>query len=329
MLKAMFGAEVGDDVYGDDPTVNRLEEIGAAYLGQEASLFTPTGTMANQIALRCWTRPGDEVIADAGAHIYNFEVGAAAALSGLSIRPLAGVDGILDPVQVEEAIHPPENIHCPLTRIIAVENTHNRGGGSIYPLGRVEDLRALADRRGLVLHMDGARLCNAAVATGLKASDYGRVCHSVTLCLSKGLGCPAGSLVAGPRDFIRSARRARKMMGGGMRQAGYLAAACIYALEHNVERLAEDHENARRLAAGLAEIAELSVDLRRVATNMVYYRFRKGAERAAAVAEMCKADGVLIGLLGRTDTARSVTHLDVTRQDVDRAVAVLRKHCAA
>jgi len=327
MLKAMFGAEVGDDVFGDDPTVNRLEEVGAAYLGQEKALFTPTGTMANQIALRCWTRPGDEVIADAGAHIYNNEVGAAAALSGLSIRPLATDNGILQPEQVEEAIRPPENIHCPRTRIIAIENTHNRAGGSVYPLGRVEDLRALAERRGLVLHMDGARLCNAAVATGLRCSDYGRLCHSLTLCLSKGLGCPVGSLVAGPADFIKTARRARKMMGGGMRQAGYLAAAGLYALEHNVERLAEDHANARRLADGLAEIAELEVDVKRVATNMVYYRFRQGRERAAAVADLCKAEGVLIGLMGRSDTVRSVTHLDVSRQDVDRTVATVKKQC--
>jgi len=324
MLEAMFRAEVGDDVLGDDPTVRRLEEATSEFLGQEAALFTPSGTMANQLALKTWTQPGDEVIADRWSHTYIHEVAAGAALSGLSFWPLETADGVLEAEAVEGAIRPTD-IHQPVTRIVAVENTHNLAGGTCYTVAQLAALRELTRRRGLVLHMDGARLCNAAVATGVKSSDYGRLCDSVTLCLSKGLGCPVGSMLAGSRDFIERARRYRKMFGGGMRQAGYLAAAGLYALEHHVARLADDHANARRLAEGIAGIPGLDVDMARVQTNMVYFTFADGAGMAEQVMKAAAADG-LLALRPRGRRVRLVTHLDVGAKEVDAAVDVLSRH---
>lgn len=326
MLDAMSRAVVGDDVLRDDPTVNRLEEMAAELLGQEAALFTPSGTMANQVALNSWTQPGDEVIVERWSHNYNYEVAAGAALSGLSFWPIDTEDGLLDVRQVEKAIRP-DNIHLPVSKVVSIENTHNRASGAYYPLAHVKALRDLAHGRGLVLHMDGARLANAAVAMGVRMAGYGGLCDSVTLCLSKGLGCPVGSLVAGPGDLIERARRCRKMFGGGMRQAGYLAAAGIYALEHHVERLREDHANARQLGEGIAAIAGLDVDLSRVVTNMVYCRFKEGPEKAGRVVEAMQADGVYTLLL-LPDTIRMVTHLDVTSEDIGRAVEILNRHMA-
>jgi len=323
MLEAMFCAEVGDDVFGDDPTVNRLEAMAADLLGQEAGLYTPSGTMANQVALRTWTEPGQEVILDRWSHAYVYEVGCGAAVSGLSFWPIDTADGMLSPDEVEPVIRP-DNLHHTVTRIVSVENTHNRHGGAVYPLERIRDLRELTQRRGLILHMDGARVCNAAVAAGLTPTDYGSLCDSITLCLSKGLGCPVGSLLAGPKDFIVRARRFRKMFGGGMRQAGYLAAAGIYALEHHVDRLAEDHANARRLAEGLAHVDGLRIDLGRVVTNMVYATFEEGPDRAKAVMDAAAQAGVH-ALLLKPDTARLVLHLDVSADDVDKAIDVLRR----
>jgi len=323
MLEAMSRAEVGDDVLRDDPTVNSLEERAAEFLGQEAALFTPSGTMANQVALKSWTQPSNEVIVERWSHSYNYEVAAGAALSGLSFWPIDTDDGILTPEQVGKAIRP-ANIHLPITRVVSIENTHNRASGACYPLERVRELGELAHAHDLALHMDGARLANAAAATGVPASQYGKFCDSVTLCLSKGLGCPVGSVVAGPKDFIERARRCRKMFGGGMRQAGYLAAAGVYALEHHVERLAEDHANARRLGEGIAAIDGLQVNLDRVVTNMVYCRFQAGPDTAKQVMEAARAEGVL-AILTSPDTARMVTHLDVDAKDIDRAIAVFSK----
>ena len=322
MLRAMMRARVGDDVLGDNPTVIRLEEMAAEFLGQERALFMPSGSMANTVAIKSWTQPGDEVILDRGAHSVNYEVGAGAALCGVMFSTLDMPDGILTPAAVESAIRP-RNIHQPLTRLVTVENTHNRAGGTCYPLQRVRELRRLTKEHGLRLHMDGARLVNASAVTGSKPREYGRLCNSVSQCLSKGLGCPVGTMLAGPPDFIERARRCRKMLGGGMRQAGYLAAAGIYALEHHVERVVEDHANARRLAEGLAEIPAIEIDPGKFVTNLVYFRFKAGPQKAQETVAALKAKGILIMLTG-PDRARAVTHLNVSARDIALTLRTLK-----
>jgi threonine aldolase len=313
MRQAMSSAELGDDVYGEDPTVNLLQETVAALLGKEAALFVPSGTMANQVALGVLTRPGDEVICDQGAHPVNFEGGAMPALWGIQPRTLRGERGLLDPVEVEAAIRP-ESEHFPRSRVLEIENTHNRGGGSVYPLAQVRALAEVARRRGLDLYLDGARLMNAVVASGVPARDFAEGATLVSLCLSKGLGAPVGSLLAGDRDRIREARRLRKRLGGAMRQSGVLAAAGLFALEHNVARLAEDHENARALAAALSALPGVEVS-HPVETNMVFASF--GGQGAVDRVARFKAAGVLSNPEGsRPDLVRFVTHLDVSRGDV-------------
>jgi threonine aldolase len=313
MRHAMSIAELGDDVYGEDPTVNLLQETVAALLGKEAALFVPSGTMANQVALGVLTRPGDEVICDQGAHPVNFEGGAMPALWGIQPRTLRGERGLLDPVEVEAAIRP-ESEHFPRSRVLEIENTHNRGGGSVYPLAQVRALAEVARRRGLDLYLDGARLMNAVVASGVPARDFAEGATLVSLCLSKGLGAPVGSVLAGDRDRIREARRLRKRLGGAMRQAGVLAAAGLFALEHNVARLAEDHENARALAAALSALPGVEVS-HPVETNMVFASF--GGQGAVDRVARFKAAGVLSNPEGsRPDLVRFVTHLDVSRGDV-------------
>ena len=313
MREAMARAEMGDDVYGEDPTVNRLQETVAALLGKEAALFVPSGTMANQVALGVLTRPGDEVICDQGAHPVNFEGGAMPALWGIQPRTLRGERGLLDPAQVEGAIRP-ESEHFPRSRVLEIEITHNRGGGSVYPLAQVRALSELARRRGLDLYLDGARLMNAVVASGVPARDFAEGATLVSLCLSKGLGAPVGSLLAGDRDRIRDAKRLRKRLGGAMRQAGVLAAAGLFALEHNVARLADDHANARALAAALLAIPGVTIPLP-VETNLVFASF--GGRGAVELVARFKAAGVLSNPEGaKPDIVRFVTHLDVSRGDV-------------
>jgi threonine aldolase len=323
MLRAMARARVGDDVFRDDPTVRELEEFAAEFLGQPAAIFMPSGTMANVAALKAWTQPGDAVIADRRSHTVRYEVGGGAVICGLMFDTVDMPDGILTSEAVRGAVRK-SDVHQPITRLVQVENTHNLAGGLCYPLKRVREMRRLTKELGLVLHMDGARLANAAVARGVRASDYGRLCDSVTQCFSKGLGCPVGTVLGGPVDFIERARRARKMLGGGMRQAGYLAAAGLYALRHNVDRLAEDHAHARALAEGLATLPGIEVKPEAVETNLVFFRIKAGAERAQALVAELKARGALISLLG-ADLARAVTHLDVTRRDVDKALGIMRK----
>ncbi len=244
MLEAMFKAEVGDDVYGEDPTTNYLEEKVAKLLGKEDSIFVASGTMANQLSLRAHTQPGDEVILDRNSHAFLNEGAGGAVISGVQFFLLEGNRGILDPLKIEQAIRDPSDYHHPVTSLIWIENTHNRGGGSIYPPDLVREISRVAKDYNLRLHMDGARLLNASVALGIDPKEYTRYVDSTSLCLSKGLGAPIGSVVAGNREFVRRVRRFRKMLGGGMRQTGYLAAAGIYALDHHVDRLAEDHANA-------------------------------------------------------------------------------------
>jgi threonine aldolase len=323
MRKAMAEAEVGDDVFGEDPTTNALQEKVAEILGKEASIFVPSGTMANQLAIKSHTQPGDEVIIEATGHPYNFEGGAGAALSGIQFYCIRGTRGILDPSQIEEAIRP-EDHHFPPTRLICLENTHNRGGGSIYPVEKMKEIFQLTRSKGLLVHLDGARLWNASVAASVKPHEYAQWADSVSVCLSKGLGAPIGSLVAGSRKFVDRVHRFRKMFGGGMRQVGIIAAAGIYALDRHVDRLREDHENARRLALGLKEIKGVSIHPEHVETNIIIFDIAGTGKTASHVREEMKKEKVLIHALGKTQI-RLVTHLDVTREDMDGALEAFRK----
>jgi len=323
MRKAMSEAEVGDDVFGEDPTVNALQEKVANLLGKEAALFVPSGTMANQLSIKSHTQPGDEVIIETSSHPYNFEGGAGAALSGIQFQCLKGVRGILDASQIEEAIRPADH-HFPVTKLICLENTHNRGGGSIYPLEKMAEIYRLTKSKGLLLHLDGARLWNASVATGIKPREYAQWADSVSVCLSKGLGAPIGSLVAGSKPFIDRVHRFRKMFGGGMRQVGIIAAAGIYALNHHLERLKEDHHNAKRLAVGLKEFKGVSIDPKHVETNIVIFDVTDTGMTGAQVAEAMKKEGVLIHAFGKTQI-RLVTHLDISSEDIEIALKAFKK----
>ncbi|MBI4169586.1 MAG: aminotransferase class I/II-fold pyridoxal phosphate-dependent enzyme, partial [Acidobacteria bacterium] len=273
MRRAMAEAEVGDDVFREDPTVRRLEALAAERLQKEAALFVPTGTMGNQVAVNVWTRPGQEVVLEERSHIFNYEMGTMAAFSGVLARPLRGRDGCLDAEAVRRALHPPV-YYLAQTGLISLENTHNMAGGTIFPQRQAEEICALARSHRLPTHLDGARIFNAAVALGRDAADLARPFDSVMFCLSKGLGAPVGSILAGPQDFIAEALRVRKRLGGGMRQAGVLAAAGIIALRDNVDRLEEDHRNARLLAKRLAGIGGIAVDPSRVQTNIVVFDVR-------------------------------------------------------
>lgn len=322
MRRVIAEAVVGDDVLGDDPTVIALQEKVAALMGKEAAIFVPSGSMANQSAIRALTEPGDEIIAHADSHIYHYEAGAPAALSGCSLRLLPGERGIFTAEQVAANLRPGDS-HFAQSRLIVVENTQNRGGGSIWPMGHIQALRALADERGLRMHLDGARLMNACVATGIAPRDYARHFDTVSTCFSKGLGAPVGSAVAGSAAIIRRVHRFRKMFGGGMRQAGLLAAAAIYALDRHVERLADDHRHARRLADGLARLPPLRVDPNAVETNIVYFDVEPALCTGAELAERLGGRGVRLFATG-PQRLRAVTHLDVSGEDIDRAVAVFQ-----
>jgi len=308
MLEAMMAADVGDDVFQDDPSVNALEAHAAEISGMEAALFTPSGTMANQIAIRCWTQPGDEVLMEAGAHPYNYEAAAAAAISGVQLRPIEGAQGLMDPEQVFARVRVDDPHFAPAT-LLCVENTSNRGGGTPYPQDTLDTLALGARARGLRAHMDGARIFNAVVAQGTPLPRIVEHFDSLAFCLSKGLGAPVGSLLCGPKDFIHTARRMRKMLGGGMRQAGFLAAAGHFALEHQVERLAEDHARATRLAEGLRA---LGLHAPEPPTNMVYFDI----ENADAAVESVGLRGIQLLTVGPS-TIRAVTHLDVDDAGID------------
>jgi threonine aldolase len=316
MREAIARAEVGDDVYGEDPTVNRLQDIAAERFGKEAALFVPSGSMANQATIRAHTEPGDAVIASHGSHLFLYEGGAAGALSGVQFN-LVGEDGLFGADDVHAAVYPVEH-HFARTRLVCVENTHNRSGGRIFPIERIHQIAAFAKTAGLRLHLDGARIFNAEVATGVPVEEWGRPFDSISFCLSKGLGAPVGSLVVGSREFIGRVHRFRKMFGGGMRQAGILAAAGLYALEHNVKRLADDHANARRLAEGLAALPGVA-PVREPETNMVLFHVPDVAEFVRGSRD-CQ---VLINPIDAT-TLRAVTHLDVTAEDIDDVLQRLR-----
>jgi threonine aldolase len=320
MRRAMAEAEVGDDVLGDDPTIQRLESMAAERVGKEAALFVPSGTMGNNIAINVHTQPGDEILLDWEAHSLCYEVGAPAVLSGVQTRPFKSRRGVPDVAEVAEAISRPD-LHSPGTTLLVLENTHNRAGGAVIPLEVHRALLDLARDRALKIHLDGARLFNAAVATGIPAKEYAACADSVSFCLSKGLGCPVGSLLCGTRGFVEKARRVRKRLGGGMRQAGVLAACGILALESNVDRLAEDHRHARRLAEGLAGLPGVTLDLEAVRTNMVYLSTEAPALEWIERLNERKVRAYATG----PKRIRLVTHLDVDSEDADRAVEEFRR----
>jgi threonine aldolase len=331
MRRAMLEAEVGDDVLGDDPTVIRLQEHAAELLGKEAGLYFPSGTMCNQAAVRALTRRGDEVFLHAQAHIMFYEQGAASALSNVQLRCFDSPDGTLDLEKMGEYVHTDADVHFAPTRLVCLENTHNHCGGLVLPLAHVRAVRALCDRHDLRMHLDGARLFNAVAASGIPAAEYAAAFDTVSICLSKGLGAPVGSVLVGDAATIALAQRARKIFGGGMRQAGILAAAGLYALEHNVARLADDHRRARRLAERLAALPGLEIDLATVQTNMIFAGTRgtgsAGIPAADLVARLDEA-GVLCLDEGPW-TVRFVTHLDVDDADIERTAAVVERVLAA
>jgi len=323
MRLAIANAEVGDDVYGEDPTVKKLEETVAEIVGTETALFVPTGTMANQIALRAQTKPGDEVIIGEGAHCWRHESGALAALAGAQTQVI-GQNGMFTAAEVRAAFKPDDPYQSP-TRVVAVENTHNMAGGTCWDRAQLAEVVHTAHQLGMATHLDGARIWNAAVATGVTEKELAVGFDSVSVCLSKGLGAPAGSCVAGSRALIKACHRFRKMYGGGMRQSGMLAAAGLFALEHHRGRLGEDHANAKAMAEALAGSPGIRIDLTRVQTNIVMIEFERGT--AKAVVELAREEGILLGSAG-PQRVRAVTHLDVDRDGVLRAAQVIAEIAA-
>jgi len=322
MRAAMAAAEVGDDVYGEDPTIRRLEETVAGLFGREAAVFVPTGTMGNQIGLRLVCPPASEVLCDADAHIVTYEGGGAAQHAGIQTRTLVSERGLLDPDAVRAQLRP-ITWHVVATRAVAIENTHNRGSGAVYPLATLERLRDLTAERAVLLHCDGARIWNAHVATGTPLWRFGELADTLSVCLSKGLGAPVGSLVVCDADRADEARVLRHRLGGGWRQAGILAAAGLYALEHHIARLADDHARARRLATTLAEAVPDSCDPAAVETNIVRLDLHGTGIGGGELADKARAEGVLISAVG--DVVRLVTHLDVDDAGCDHAAGVLRR----
>jgi threonine aldolase len=317
MRQAMASADVGDDVYGEDPTVNTLEAMAAKLLGKEAGLFVPTGVMGNQLCLRLHTQPGDEVIIEHSAHLIRYEGGSASSMSGVQLCCVPGTRGLLSLTDVEMAIRRPD-LHTPSTTLLCLEQTHNVGGGSVYPLETIQQLTQLARTYGLALHLDGARLFNASAKTGVSVAEYARLFDTVSFCLSKGLGAPVGSMIVSDAARIQRLRRLRKVFGGGMRQVGILAAAGIYALEHNVLRLVEDHENAKHLAQLLHAITGLVVDVELVETNMVMFQAPHASKSTEQLLKDCREAGVLLNAVGDR-SFRAVTHLDVNHEDMESA----------
>jgi threonine aldolase len=317
MRRAMAEAPVGDDQYGEDPSVNRLQQRIAELLGKEAGLFVPSGTMSNQIALKLLTRPGDEVILGEDAHMIWHEAGAGVANSGVLFTAV-GRGGLFTAADFRAALKPPGHIVLPPTGLVAVENTHNLGGGVVFPQQDAAAVCAGAREAGIASYLDGARLFNAAAATGLGLAELVQPFDLVSVALSKGLGCPVGSVLAGEQTTIARAGRARRMFGGAMRQSGILAAAGLYALDHNVARLGEDHANARLIAERLAGMAGIALDLATVQTNIVIFRLAEGLPDAATITARAKEAGILVSALGPR-TVRAVTHLDVSRKDCERA----------
>lgn len=322
MRKAMYEAEVGDDVFKEDPTVNRLQEYAAELLGKEAALFVSSGVMGNQLCLNLLTQPGDEVICEMDAHIFNYESGSPAALSGIQLLPITGINGIYTAAQAEGFIRPVSAYYMPRTRVIAVENTHNRAGGTIYPMNTIVELANLAKKHSLQFHLDGARIWNASAATGIDVKEYASHFDTVSCCLSKGLGAPVGSVIAGSRELIERAFRLRKAWGGGMRQVGVLAAAGLFALQNNRTRLKEDHEKAQKLAKAIAANPNLEIDLSTVQTNILAFRPCNMSVDEALY--NMQSRGLLLSS-GKSGYLRAVTHLDVSFEQINEACSIFNE----
>lgn len=321
MRAAIAAADVGDDVFGEDPTVLRLEETIAGLLGKEKAIYVPSGSMSNQIGVRVHCSPGDEFLCETSCHIYQYEQGAFAQLSGVVARPIDGEFGVLKLEQLVGLIRP-DNPHHVRTRLVCLENTHNRGGGRIQPYSEVERICSWAHANDLVTHLDGARIFNAVVASGIPADEWAQHFDTVSVCFSKGLGAPVGSALSGPRELIERAHRHRKLFGGGMRQAGIIAAAALYALENHIERLADDHAKAQRLADGIRQIEGLELRPPEVDTNLVIYRVDPRLGTGAEFSNRLKRRGLLISAFGG-QLMRAVTHLDVSDADIERAIEIL------
>lgn len=323
MRRAMAEAEVGDDVYGEDPTVNNLQDEVAQLLGKEAALFVPSGVMANQIAIKCHTSPGDEIIVERESHIFNYETAAPALVSSVQMNTIIGKRGILTAEQILEAIRPLA-YYMPRTKLICLENTHNMAGGVIYPLAEIKRIRPIALKRGIMMHLDGARIWNAWVSSGIHPREYADQFDSVSVCFSKGLGAPVGSVVAGSTDLISQARKYRKVLGGGMRQSGIIAAGALYALRHNVEKLKIDHDNAKKLAEGLSSIRGINVDPDKVETNIVIMDLSASGLPAGKILQMLSAERILLSPVNER-SIRAVTHMDIDHRDIERTLEVFRK----
>ncbi len=322
MRKAMYNAEVGDDVFQEDPTVNKLQEYTAELLGTEAALFVSSGVMGNQICLNVLTNPGDEVICERDAHIFQYESGSPAALSGIQLMPVDGAKGVISASQIEPFIRPESAYYMPRTKVVEIENTHNRAGGAVHPIENITEVEKLVKKYNLYYHLDGARIWNASVASGIKVKDYVSHFDSVSCCLSKGLGAPVGSMIGGSKEFIKEAFRVRKAWGGGMRQVGILAAAGLYALQNNIDRLEEDHKKAKMLAETINEIPWLEIDMASVQTNILIFKPLKVSVEDAI--EKCKNEGLLLSE-GKVGLLRAITHLDASFDEISEAQKILRK----
>lgn len=321
MLETMFAAKVGDDVFGEDPSINELETMAAEMFGMEAALFCPSGTMTNQIAIKCHTQPGDEVICDVSSHIYQYEGGGIAFNSGASVKLIYGDRGRITAQQVLENINA-DDVHKAHTSLVSLENTSNRGGGSCYELDEIRKISKVCDENNLMFHLDGARLFNALVEKNHTPKEFGQLFHSISICLSKSLGCPVGSLLLGKKDFIKKARRVRKVFGGGMRQAGYLAAAGIYALKNNIERLRQDHDHAKQIADALKKKDFVS-EIMPVETNIIIFLLKQPWTSQKFVQKLSEFN--ILGHPISSTQVRLVTHLDVTPDMVQKTIDVINK----
>ena len=321
MLEAMMKAKVGDDVFGEDPSINELENMGASMFGMEAALFCPSGTMTNQIAIKCHTQPGDEVICDESSHIYQYEGGGIAFNSGASVKLIQGNYGRITAQQVKAVIQP-DDAHRAHSSLVALENTSNRGGGSCYDFEEIKKIGEVCKENKLAFHLDGARLWNALVAKNETAIQYGETFDSISICLSKSLGCPVGSLLLGKKDFIKKARRVRKVFGGGMRQAGFIAAAGVYALQNNIERLAEDHAHTKQIAAAIAE-KEFVHMLLPVETNIIIFELKENLTAPDLVTRL--KEHSILGYAISPNRVRLVVHLDITKEMVSKTIDIFNQ----
>jgi threonine aldolase len=319
MLEAMMKAPVGDDVFSEDPSVNELEHRSATLFGMEAAIFCPSGTMTNQIAIKCHTQPGDDVICDVSAHVYQYEGGGISFNSGASVKLIIGDRGRLKAAQILESINP-DDVHKPNTSLVCLENTSNRGGGSCYELGELKQIRQVCDENGLKLHLDGARLFNALVAKNQSSTEYGQLFHTISICLSKSLGAPIGSVLLGTKDFIKKARRVRKVFGGGMRQAGFIAAAGIYALENHVDRLKVDHYHALRIA-GAIDKKNFVQEVLPVETNIIIFHLKQEVKAKDLVSKLREQN--ILAYAIAPHSVRLVLHLDITPEMVERTIAIM------